>query len=175
MPCQDPLVVFPGNAQGRHIRESGPKGCLVVTIGSDRSCETVFHRLDQVRWERGRVEPTELDAESDLLGRVAETLDGLLAAEPDPDRLLAVRVVLAGTTRPARPAHADPERYVHEVRSLAIERGGDRLWMEKIEFQTPAPRRDGRRRPDRGAAGRRSTTSAPIPAHCERSSTTWPS
>lgn len=28
---QDPWVVFPGNLQGRHIRETGPKGCALVT------------------------------------------------------------------------------------------------------------------------------------------------
>ncbi len=27
-----PWVVFPGNIQGRHIRESGPKGCLLVKV-----------------------------------------------------------------------------------------------------------------------------------------------
>ncbi|MHB1559694.1 MAG: metallophosphoesterase family protein, partial [Isosphaeraceae bacterium] len=138
-PCQDPPVAFPGNVQGRHIRESGPKGCLLVTVGSDRSFETSFHRLDHVRWERGRVELSELDTESDLLGRVAETLDGLLATEPDPDHLLAVRVVLSGTTGLHDRINADPDRFVAEVRSLASERGGDRLWLEKVESQTRPP------------------------------------
>lgn len=140
VPCQDPPVAFPGNVQGRHIRECGPKGCLVVTIGSDRSCEPVFHRLDQVRWERGRVELTELDTESDLLGRVAETFDGLLADEPDPDRLLAVRVILGGTTALHDRLNADPDRFVAEVRGLASERGGDRIWLEKVELLTRPPR-----------------------------------
>ena len=66
--CQDPPIVFAGNVQGRHIRETGPKGCLITTIHSDGSVEQDFHRLDQVRWERGRVEVSELDTESDLLG-----------------------------------------------------------------------------------------------------------
>ena len=38
--CQDPPVVFAGNVQGRHIRETGPKGCLLATIGSDRQHRT---------------------------------------------------------------------------------------------------------------------------------------
>ena len=48
---------------------SGPKGCLIATIGSDRSIEHVFYRLDQVRWERGQVDVSGLETESDLLGR----------------------------------------------------------------------------------------------------------
>ena len=37
--CNDPPVVFAGNVQGRHIRETGPKGCLLATdpSGSDAS------------------------------------------------------------------------------------------------------------------------------------------
>ncbi len=137
--CQDPPVVFAGNVQGRHIRETGPKGCLIVTVNSDRSFEPVFHRLDQVRWERGRVELSELDSESDFPDRAAEELDRLLAEEPDPDRLLAVRVIFTGATALHDRLHADPERFVAEIRSLATERGGDRLWIERVEFQTRRP------------------------------------
>jgi DNA repair protein SbcD/Mre11 len=137
--CQDPPVVFAGNVQGRHIRETGPKGCLIATIRSDRSVEQVFHRLDQVRWERGRVEVSELDTESDLLGRAAEVLDGLMASEPDPDVLLTVRVILSGTSALHGRLNAEPERFVNEIRSLATERGNDRLWVEKVEFQLRPP------------------------------------
>jgi exonuclease SbcD len=139
IPCQDPPVIFAGNVQGRHIRESGPKGCLLVTVNSDRSFDTAFHRLDQVRWERGRVEVSELDTESDLLGRAAAVLDGLLANEPDPDVLLAVRVILGGTSSLHGRLNADPERFINEVRGLATERGNDRLWVEKVEFQLRPP------------------------------------
>ena len=66
--CQDPPIVFAGNVQGRHARETGPKGCLLSTIRSDHSVEHVFHRLDQVRWERGQVDISGLETESDAVG-----------------------------------------------------------------------------------------------------------
>jgi DNA repair protein SbcD/Mre11 len=134
--CDDPPVVFAGNVQGRHIRETGSKGCLLATIRSDRSIEHVFQRLDQVRWERGRVDVSELETESDVLGRAAELFDSLLASEPDPDRMLAVRVTLSGASPLHGRLQTDPERFVAEVRSLAAERGGDRLWIERVELQT---------------------------------------
>ena len=95
--CNEPMVVFAGNVQGRHIRETGPKGCLLATIHPDQRIEPVFQRLDQVRWERGSVDIAELETESEILGRAAEMFDGLLASEPDPDAMLAVRVSLRGT------------------------------------------------------------------------------
>ena len=105
------MVVFAGNVQGRHIRETGPKGCLLATIHSDQRIETVFQRLDQVRWERGSVDVAELETESEILGRAAEMFDGLLASEPDPDVMLAVRVIFSGTTSLARSA-ADRRRAI---------------------------------------------------------------
>jgi DNA repair protein SbcD/Mre11 len=134
--CDDPLVVFPGNPQGRHIRESGEKGCLLTTIGPGGRIAQMFHRLDVVRWERSRVDATELATEADLLDAVSSVLDELLGSESDPDRLLAVRVVVHGASLLHDRLHAEAERYVAEVRNLALERGADRLWIEKVEFQT---------------------------------------
>jgi len=134
--CNDPPVIFVGNVQGRHIRETGPKGCLISTIGSDRSISHVFQRLDKVRWERERVDVSQLDTESDVLGQTAELFDGLLAAEPDPECMLAVRLSLSGSTPLHGRLRTDPERFVAEVRGLATERGGDRLWIERVELQT---------------------------------------
>ena len=138
--CKDPPIVFAGNVQGRHIREMGPKGCLISTIRSDHSIESVFHRLDRVRWERGHLDVSGLDTESDILGRTAELFDELLASEPDPDGLLAIRVNIDGTTAMHGRLRSDPERLTAEVRGLATERGGDRLWIEKVELQVQAPR-----------------------------------
>jgi exonuclease SbcD len=86
------------------------------------------------------VDVSELEAEADLLDHVAGVLDELLRSESDPDRLLAVRVVLHGASSLHDRLHADPERYVAEVRNLGLERGGDRLWIEKVEFQTRSAR-----------------------------------
>src|SRR3972149_5708623 len=47
---RDPWVVFCGNLQGRHIKETGPKGCTIVTVDSGK-VTTVDHRaLDVLRW-----------------------------------------------------------------------------------------------------------------------------
>ena len=134
--CNDPMVVFAGNVQGRHIRETGPKGCLLATIRTDQRIDAVFHRLDQLRWERGSVDIADLETESEILGRTAEMFDGLLESEPDVNSMLAVRVTLHGRTSLHGRLQTDAERYVAEIRSLATERGGDRLWIERVELRT---------------------------------------
>ncbi|MBW7461764.1 DNA repair exonuclease, partial [Paenibacillus sepulcri] len=47
-----PHVVYPGNTQGRHFRETGAKGCYIVDVKPSREAELTFVALDTVRWER---------------------------------------------------------------------------------------------------------------------------
>ncbi|MHB8879813.1 MAG: metallophosphoesterase family protein [Myxococcaceae bacterium] len=62
------LAVYPGNPQGRHVGETGERGCVLVEVDG-ASCTTRFFPVDVVRWHKVSV---------DLSGQ--ETLDGLLAA-----------------------------------------------------------------------------------------------
>ena len=109
--CNDPPIIFAGNLQGRHARETGPKGCLLSTIRSDHSIEHVFHRLDQVRWERGHVDISGLETESDALGRTADLFDELIASETSPETLL-------GRASDGRRLHAAPRTLVLRRRSI---------------------------------------------------------
>src|SRR5499427_6697718 len=91
--ARDPFVIFPGNLQGRHARETGPKGCFVVEVDdAGRTISVDFVPTDVVRWHQ---------AEVDLKGRSteAELVEGIRAAltraHRDGDgRPGAVRVVL---------------------------------------------------------------------------------
>ena len=53
-----PLILYPGNIQGRHIRETGPKGCIVATVGDDASTVIEEVSLDVVRWARVEIDAT---------------------------------------------------------------------------------------------------------------------
>src|SRR5215218_1671476 len=48
--CTDPLIVFPGNLQGRGIRETGPKGAVLVDIAADGATQFEHVAFDAVRW-----------------------------------------------------------------------------------------------------------------------------
>src|SRR6187399_3032066 len=95
---QDPPIVFPGNIQGRHIRETGPKGCSLVTVEGGRPAVEP-RRLDVIRWERCEVSAREAEDGYALVDRCAERLADLVHA--DDDRPLIVRVDVTGPC----PAH----------------------------------------------------------------------
>jgi DNA repair protein SbcD/Mre11 len=135
---RDPYVVFPGNLQGRHAKESGSKGCYVVDVDdAGRTASAAFVALDVVRWQR---------AEVDLKGRrsEAEMVEGLRGALQDmhrqsDGRAAAVRIVLTGRT----PLYQQIERRPHRLRQTALELAeeiaGEDMWIEKIRNDTTPP------------------------------------
>ncbi|MNZ61691.1 putative metallophosphoesterase YhaO [compost metagenome] len=48
--CEAPWVVYPGNIQGRSMKEIGPKGCYLVDVNDNKDATLHFHELDHVRW-----------------------------------------------------------------------------------------------------------------------------
>ena len=45
-----PYIVFPGNLQGRHVRESGAKGARLVTVENNEIVDCAMVHTDVVRW-----------------------------------------------------------------------------------------------------------------------------
>ncbi len=130
----DPWILFPGNTQGRHIREPGAKGCALVTV-TDRQVTAVEScELDVVRWARCPVDVTDASTIEQSLDHVQAALDGQLVSAAG--RLLAVRVELTGSCSAHQQLHADSQRLVAEVRAIAAAVGGDRLWIEKVKVNT---------------------------------------
>ncbi|WP_394752120.1 exonuclease SbcCD subunit D [Crenothrix sp.] len=130
-------VVFPGNLQGRHIRETGPRGAVLVT--TDESGIQNIERLlvDVLRWHSLEVNVTECNVLADVVHSIGKALDALVesAASSLP---LAIRVSVIGKTS----AHGDlfglELQLRAEVLNLAATIGGERLWIEKVKVETSA-------------------------------------
>jgi len=48
--AQNPCVVYPGNIQGRSVRETGERGCYLVRVGHNPAIDLEFLPTDDVRW-----------------------------------------------------------------------------------------------------------------------------
>ena len=129
-----PHVVFPGNLQGRHVRETGAKGCYLVTVGADRSPALDFRTLDVVRWARVEVDLTDCDAMDDMLSLAEEEV--LAAVAREASEILVIRVELTGATRLHADLHSQSEKWASEIRAIANAQGGGRLWIEKVKMRT---------------------------------------
>lgn len=132
-------IIFPGNIQGRHIRETGPKGCEIVSVNSGGDIELTFAPLDVFRWEHCRVDATNADTTADIMDTFADELQKLVAAADG--RPLAVRVQVLGATASHTELVAEQEHWIQEFRAQAMTAGGSDVWVEKVCFET-TPLRD---------------------------------
>jgi len=134
--CQDPWIVFPGNLQGRHIREAGARGATLVRVENGQVKEVSCRELDVVRWGVCRVDCSRVTSEGELMDVVEERFrqeTGLADGRP-----LMLRLELYGSC----PLHSEllrDSRYWHNgLEALAIDRGD--IWLEKILIHTRRPR-----------------------------------
>lgn len=70
-----PWVVYPGNLQGRSLKETGPKGCYIVDVPEDGEAVLHFRELDHVRWTELEVPIGDLSTEEAWKERVEELLE----------------------------------------------------------------------------------------------------
>jgi len=131
---QDPWIVFPGNIQGRHIREEGPKGCTLVTVESGEITQVEHYDLDVMRWTRCELDVSASETVDAIYEQVREGLQAALdTAEGRP---VAVRLLLQGACSAHSVLHAERERWVQEYRALATGLGGAGIWLEKVSVKT---------------------------------------
>lgn len=130
--AQEPWIVFPGNLQGRHIRESGAKGCSLVTVEAGQVASVEHRPVDVLRWALCPVDITGAASLDEVYDRTSRALDGLLDAAED--RLLAVRLRLGGACAVSARLRARREAVTNECRALADGVAAGALWVEQVEL-----------------------------------------
>jgi DNA repair exonuclease SbcCD nuclease subunit len=134
---QRPHVVFPGNLQGRHIRETGAKGAHLVTVVDREITEFVSLPCDVVRWARIGVDVSACGSMSDVHDLVRAALEAECADAEN--RLLACRIELIGRTALHGEFVAMLETLQAEAQAAALGLGEDVAWIERLVVATRAP------------------------------------
>lgn len=89
-----PFVVYPGNTQGRNIKETGEKGCYLVRVRDDKEVEMEFHATDVVRWTTYDLPIHDLQTEQDLINALDHAC--LDVSQMASDRPSIARITLSG-------------------------------------------------------------------------------
>ena len=128
---ESPPIVFPGNIQGRHVREPAPegKGVTVVDVVDGEIASLTHVPLDTVRWMHLTIDVSGLGTVDDVYARVA--LEVRLATELVGDRLLAVRITLSGACQASLAIHRDQTSFDSGLRSFVQGTIAD-VWIEEI-------------------------------------------
>jgi len=131
---EDPWILFPGNIQGRHARETGPKGCTLVTVQDGRVLTAEHRDLDVLRWSVCEIDAAGADTADDVVDRVAAALKQELGKGQG--RSLAVRIHITGSCGAHRELSVDVDRWTNEIRAAAADLSNGEVWIEKVKVQT---------------------------------------
>jgi DNA repair exonuclease SbcCD nuclease subunit len=138
----DPPVVFPGCIQGRHIRETGIKGGILVTLSEDAPPGIIHHACDVIRWTRLEIAlPTDATPQAALAHCVTALETEVRRHDPLP---LIVRVTFSGATAAHAAMAGDLIHWNEAVRSAAMAEFGEQVWIEKVRVATRPPAQNGK-------------------------------
>ena len=130
-------VVFPGNLQGRHIRETGPRGAVLVTADELGIQQIDRLYVDVLRWASLDVDVGECKSLPEVVGVIGTQLEQLVA---NSSSLIpsAVRVNVTGKTAAHGELFGLESQLRLEILALTSTLGAERLWMEKLKLSTSA-------------------------------------
>jgi exonuclease SbcD len=127
-----PTIVFPGNLQGRHAGEAGPKGACLVEVDDDHRVTVKDQALDDVRWD---VIEHHADPMSDVSAILAAIASKARASSSD-SRLLVLRIRLRGECSAHDDLVAHRSSHVHQLRALLKDELGEDVWLEDLRVET---------------------------------------
>ena len=133
---QDPWVAFSGNIQGRHIGETGAKGCLLVSVDNGKIHSVEAKSLDVLRWRHCIVDITGATDETAVLEQISLAL---ISAPTTWNGVEAVRLEITGVCEAHTALNSRPEQWIGEIRAQMTDASNGRMWLEKIKFKTRDP------------------------------------
>ncbi len=131
--ARDPAIVYPGNLQGRSIRECGEKGAVLVDVEDGAIAGLRRLIVDRARFARIVLDAAPYDDPRELL-REAERR-AAQESEKAGGRLLAVRLHLQGASALHPALAADPARWRDEAEA-ALQHAGDAIVLERLAIET---------------------------------------
>jgi DNA repair protein SbcD/Mre11 len=130
----DPVILFPGNIQGRHIKETGDKGCTLVSVENDAVVSLTHLSLDVLRWELCEVDASFCENIDDLMEEARKSLE--ITYQKAEGRFLAVRFRIKGSSTIHQELVVHKEHIINNIRSLSLEVGLGDVWVEKVKIET---------------------------------------
>ena len=131
----EPLIIFPGNIQGRHIKETGSKGATLVTVADGRIVEVAARELDVLRWVVCQVDLTACQTREAVYEQVRAAMEKEQGRAGG--KTLALRLQLAGSSPLHTELHARCNQWTEEFRGIAASLGD--VWLEKVKLRTRRP------------------------------------
>ena len=134
----DPFIAYPGNTQGLHIREIGPRGCLLVQVDGQGTINARFEPVDAVRWFSIDIQINDLETEGDLIEAMERTCDEIRHEAQGRPAIARITIVGRGLLHPVLRRPQVVGDLMERLRETGLE-STPPLWIEGIQVQTSTP------------------------------------
>ena len=125
---ESPHIVYSGNPQGRHIKETDERGCYFIEVTDDLTIKQLsFEVTDVVRWKALEIDISSLVDADALLEQITQHMETALAEANG--RLLALRITLVGDSPLHDKLHAQLSQWQAECVSIAAQ-------VERLRIKT---------------------------------------
>jgi DNA repair exonuclease SbcCD nuclease subunit len=139
---EDPWIVYPGNTQGRSVRECGPKGCYVVDVTAAGRVSMRFHPTDALRWFCESVTIDTLKTEQELRDAFAAALERCRELAEGRPSFVRLDVEGRGPLHHALSRGSALQELVDDIREEEARRAetdaSDFVWVESVRLATGA-------------------------------------
>ncbi|AJS59405.1 metallophosphoesterase family protein [Paenibacillus sp. IHBB 10380] len=138
---ETPHIVYPGNIQGRSIKEIGAKGCYVVEVNEDATLHMAFHELDRVRWFREEISIDGIENEDAWRIKVEERMELIRTLRPQHMSIVRFTITGRGQVHRALEHGYLADELEEELRRKEIMRAehqqfGGLVWIEGFSLQS---------------------------------------
>ncbi len=96
--CADPLILYPGNIQGRHINENGPRGCYIIKIDSNRKISYEFKPTQNILWKQEVINIKNIMTAIELADLLSDKCEEELSKLTNDEKGIVIRWKLTGPT-----------------------------------------------------------------------------
>lgn len=132
-----PFIVYPGNTQGRHVNEPGPRGIIYVNVDEMGEIDTEFVSMDIIRFESIEFTCEKIESINQLESEIKDRFDKTL--QNAKKRHVIVELKLIGSTVIDEDLKKpDFELQFKEIINEELGRQSPFLWCANIKIATTA-------------------------------------
>jgi DNA repair exonuclease SbcCD nuclease subunit len=96
--CDDPLILYPGNIQGRHINENGPRGCYIIKIDTNRKISHEFRPVQNILWKQKEINIKDIMTAIELADLLSDKCEEELSKLTNDEKGIVIRWKLTGSS-----------------------------------------------------------------------------
>jgi exonuclease SbcD len=133
-----PHVVYPGNIQGRSVRETGAKGVYIVRVSETGNVRLDFRDTSDVRWMETVVSIDGAEREQQLKDRLLQAAENARMSAEGRPVVLRLRLEGRGLLHHALLQDTAAEQWLEELREWlgSPEEREDWVWPESLSIRT---------------------------------------